>query len=190
MGMFIGCCYPARVCTRGKVISSTVIVVVVIVVVVVVSTKIAKSQKNRNWQSALCHQTVESHEKLSSVCFKLLRTAYEHYKSCIFTGHAYLPHLPMPCAVMLDLKIGKGRQATKSISWSMHTRHYSALLLTQGTMLGTLLRTGTMAHGVCALKSSSFITTFTHWETSSHMEKSTSSTVGRQYLRQHRLRIW
>ena len=111
------------------------------------------------------------------------------------TNHAFLlatpiyHTYPMPCAVMLDLKIGKGCQAPTSISRSMHTRHYSALLLTQGTMLGTLLLTGTMAHGVCALKSSSFITTFTHWETSSHMEKSTSSTVGRQYLRQHRLRI-
>ena len=74
-------------CIRGKVISF--VVVVAIVIVVVVSTKIAKSQKISIWQSALCHQTVESHEKLSSVHFKLLRTAHEHYKSCIFTGHAY-----------------------------------------------------------------------------------------------------
>ena len=86
-----------RACARGKVIGS----VVVVVVVVVVSTKIAKSQKVGAWQSALCHQTVESHEKLSFVCFKSLRTPHEHCKSCIFTGHAYWSHLPKPCAVSI-----------------------------------------------------------------------------------------
>ena len=78
-------------CARGKVIGF----VVVVVVVDIVSTKIAKSQKIGVWQSALCHQTVESHEKLCSVRFKSLRKAHEHYKSCVFTGHAYRPHLAM-----------------------------------------------------------------------------------------------
>ena len=82
-----------RACARSKVIG--------FVVVVVVSTKIAKSQKIGVWLSALCHQTVENREKLSSVCFKSLRVAHEHYKSCIFTGHAYRPHLPKPCGVSI-----------------------------------------------------------------------------------------
>ena len=37
--------------------------------------------------SALCHQTVKSHEKLSYICFKLLRMAHELYKSCVFTAY-------------------------------------------------------------------------------------------------------
>ena len=65
----------------------------VVVVVAVVDTKIAKSRKIGVGQAALCHQTVESHEKLSFVCFKSLRTA--HYKWCVFTGHAYRTHVPM-----------------------------------------------------------------------------------------------
>ena len=64
-----------RVCARGKVITS---VIVVIVVIIVVSTKIAKCHKTGVWQSALCHQTVESHKKLSSVCLKSLRMAHEN----------------------------------------------------------------------------------------------------------------
>ena len=79
-------------CARGKVIGRVVIVVVVVVVVIVViSTKVAKSQKIGIGQSTctLCHQTVESHGKLPFVCFKSLRTAHEHYKSCVFTSHAY-----------------------------------------------------------------------------------------------------
>ena len=88
-----------RTCARGKVIGR--VVVVVVVVVVVISTKIAKSQKIGVEQSALCHQTVENHEKLPSLCFKSLRTAHEHYKSCVFTSHAYRPHLPMPCGVSI-----------------------------------------------------------------------------------------
>ena len=72
----------------GKVIGS-VIVVVIVIVIIVVSTKIVKSQKVGTCQSTLCHQTIKSHKKLSSVCFKLLRTAHEHGKSCVFTHHAY-----------------------------------------------------------------------------------------------------
>ena len=83
-------------CARGKVIGY--IVVVVVVVIVVVDTKIAKSRKIGIEQTTLCHQMVESHEKLSHVCFKSLRTAHKHYKSCIFTGHAYRTHLPKPNA--------------------------------------------------------------------------------------------
>ena len=93
------CIITPRACAKGKVIGRVVIVVVV--VVVVVSTTIAKSQKIGIWQSALCHQTVENHEKLSSVRFKSLRKAHEHYKSYVFTGHAYPPHLPMPCDVSI-----------------------------------------------------------------------------------------
>ena len=47
-------------------------------------TRIAKSQKIGVGQSALCYQTVESHEKLSHVCFKSFRMAHEHYKSYTF----------------------------------------------------------------------------------------------------------
>ena len=76
---------------------------VFVVLVIVVSTKIAESRKTGVGQSALCHQTVESHEKLSHICFKSLRMAQERYKSYVFagaaTGHAYRPHLPMLCAV-------------------------------------------------------------------------------------------
>lgn len=70
---------------RGKAISS----VIVVAIVVVVDMKIAKSQKISIGQSTLCHQTVESHKKLSHVCFKLLRMTHEHYKLYIFTVHAY-----------------------------------------------------------------------------------------------------
>ena len=89
------CSFCVQCCllrARGKIIG---------LVVVVISTKIARSQKLGVWQSALCHQIVEIHEKLCSVCFKLLRKAHKHYKSCIFTGHTYRPHLPMPCAVFI-----------------------------------------------------------------------------------------
>ena len=50
-------------------------------------------------QSALCHQTVESHENLSGVRFKSLRMAHKHYKSCIFASHTY------QCHVLLLLRI-------------------------------------------------------------------------------------
>ena len=49
---------------------------------------------------------------------------------------------------MLDLKLGKGRRVIKSISTSMHAAHQEA-------RYPTLLLTGAMAHGVCALESSS-----------------------------------
>ena len=96
---FRECFITPCACVRGNVIGSVVVVIVVVVVVVVnvvvISTKIAKSQKIGIWQSALCHQTVKSHEKLCSVHFKSLRKTHEHYKSCVFTGHAYRPRLAM-----------------------------------------------------------------------------------------------
>ena len=95
----VTCIITPRACTRGEVIGS-----VVVVVVVVISTIIAKSQIIGVCQSALCHQTVESYEKLSSVCFKSLRTAHEHYKLYVFTGHTYRPHLPIDqCHVLFPL---------------------------------------------------------------------------------------
>ena len=81
---------------RGKVIGS-------VVVVIVVSTKIAQSQEIGVGQNSLCHQMVESHKKLSYVCFILLRMALELYKSCVFTGHANQPHLSMPCASAVSI---------------------------------------------------------------------------------------
>ena len=63
-----------RACAKGKVIGS------------VLDTKIAQSRKSGVGQTALCHQTVENQEKLSYTCFKSLRTAHEHYESCVFTG--------------------------------------------------------------------------------------------------------
>ena len=68
--------FTPHVCARGKVIGF------IVVVIVVVSTKITKSQKVGAGQSALCHQTIESHEKLSSVCFKSLRTAHVYMCIC------------------------------------------------------------------------------------------------------------
>ena len=85
--------YPCA-CARDKVIDS------VVVVVAVVSTKIAKSRKAGTWQCSIPPNSRQS-RKLSSVCFKSLRTAHEYCKSCVFTGHAYWPHLPMPCAVSI-----------------------------------------------------------------------------------------
>ena len=60
--------------------------------------------------------------------------------NCVFSlampiYHTYQCHVLFPL-YMLDLKIGKGHRVMKSISKSTHTRHYSALLLTQGTRLG------------------------------------------------------
>lgn len=66
---------------KGKVIGDSI--------VVVMDTKITKSRKTGIVRSALCHQTVKNHKKLSHVYFKSLRTAHEHYKSRIFINHAY-----------------------------------------------------------------------------------------------------
>ena len=71
-------------CARGKVIGP-----VVVVVIVVMDTKITKSRKIGVGQSALCHQMVKSLDKLSHVCFKLLRTVHKHYKLRVLTGHTY-----------------------------------------------------------------------------------------------------
>ena len=107
-----------RTCARGKVIGS-----VVVIVVVVVSTKITKSRKKGFGQSAQCHQTVESDEKLP---FRLLQIAYDDYKSCIFTGHAYQPHLLMSCALhMLNIKTGMGRRVIKSLLGVLHYTLYT-----------------------------------------------------------------
>ena len=102
-------------CVRGKVIGS--------VIIVVVGTKLPNLKKKKGiGQSALCHQTVECHEKLSYVCFKSL--------------HAYQSHLPMLWAVSTAharSQKGKGRRVIESIS--IPTRHYMALQLIQGTNL-------------------------------------------------------
>ena len=69
-----------------------------------------KPKKRQTRRSALCHQTVESYKKLSSVCFKSLRTAHKHYKSCVSPAtpidHTYQCHVLFPLC-MLE---GKGRQ--------------------------------------------------------------------------------
>ena len=49
--------------------------------------------------------------------------------------HTRQRHVLFPLR-MLNLKIGKGRQVIKSVSTSMHTGHYTALLLTQHMGLG------------------------------------------------------
>ena len=103
--------------------------------------------------------------KLSSVCFKLLRMVHEpphdDYKSCVFTGHAYRPHLLYQCHVLfplrvLNLKIGKSRRVIKSIlilhPYILDTTVYPG----HEARYPTLLLTGTMARGVRALESSSF----------------------------------
>ena len=66
---------------------------------------------------SLCHQMIESCKKLS---FKLLRTAHEHYKSCIFTSHAYR-YLPMPCAV------STAHAWSQSLNNKVYTTHYTTL---------------------------------------------------------------
>ena len=105
----------------------------------------------------LC-QTVQCHEKLSSVWFKSLKMAHEYRKSWVFTGHAYRPHLTYQCHVlfplrMLDLKIDKGRRIIKSVSTSMHNRHYTALAAAHEATYPTLLL---MVAMICALESSSY----------------------------------
>ena len=123
-------------CARGKVIGS--VVVVIIVIVVVVSTKIAKSQKVGTWQSALCHQTVESHEKLSSNCLERpMNTANCAFSPTTPIDHTYQCHdIVLFPLCMLDLKKGKGHRVIKSVSTPIPTRHYTALQLTQWTRLG------------------------------------------------------
>ena len=117
-----------RTYSRGKVIGSIIVIAVVVIVVVVVDTKITKSRKMDVGQSALCHQAVESHEKVSHVCFKLLRTTHKHYKLWASLAmpieHTYQCHVLscFHCVIhsgsmtMLNLKIGKGRQFIKFIS--------------------------------------------------------------------------
>lgn len=56
----------------------------------------------------LCHQMVKSHEKPAPDRFKLLGTAYEQYKSCIFIAHAYQPCLSMPY-VLFDCTCSRSR---------------------------------------------------------------------------------
>ena len=108
-------------CTRSKVIDSIiVIVIVVVIIVVVISTKIAKSKKIGIWQSALCHQTVASHEKLPNHLERPMSTTNLAFSPATPINHPYQCHVLFPLRV-LDLNIGKGCQAIKSISTSMHT---------------------------------------------------------------------
>ena len=77
---------------------------------------------------------------------------HKRYKSCIFTSHAYPPHLSMPYAgstahARLDIKTGSGRviQSLLVYCTTLYIRHEAILLLVA------------MARGVCALESSCFL---------------------------------
>ena len=82
-------------CTRDKVIN---FVRPSICLFASVSTKIARSKDLGITVIIKCDQIVGSGEILSSLCFLTLGTCHEHCKSCDFIGHAYRPHLAIPCA--------------------------------------------------------------------------------------------
>ena len=94
-----------RTCTRGKVIG------LVVVVVVVVSTKIAKSQRIGIWQSALCHQTVDSHKNYLLFALnrleRLMSTTNCAFSLAMPIDHTYQCHVVFPLR-MPELKISKG----------------------------------------------------------------------------------
>ena len=107
-----------RACTRDKAIGFSVIIVVV---VVVVDTKIARFQVLGIYVCCKHNQLVDIGEKLIYIGFKLLKKAYECYKSCIFCStclwfiyHTHSFSMLMRLR-MLKLSVGKGHQVIKQL---------------------------------------------------------------------------
>ena len=121
--------------------------------VVVVSMKITRSRDVGVWANCTYNQTVEYVKKLAWLCFKSTTPVHERYKSCIFTGHAYPPHLSMPCTGSTAhawYQTGSGRRIMKSL----------LVLYTQGMRPCCYYNSNVaMARGVCALESSCFLKT-------------------------------
>ena len=100
-------------------------------------------------------------QKRSYACFKSLRTAYVHYKIVCFHQPclSIIPTNAVCCVplLMLDLKIGKGRQVTLHLL-SRHTRSYRHYTALQGTRLSIphwcYNSNVAMARRVCVLESS------------------------------------
>ena len=88
----------------------------IVVVIVIVDTNIAKS-RNIGIGVLYMYATKQSKpQKTIYVCFKSLRTAHEHYKSCVFhwphllttpIDHTYHSHVLLILR-MLNLQTGKG----------------------------------------------------------------------------------
>ena len=94
--------------------------------------------KNRRLTECSMPPNSQKSRKLSSASNGLeqpMSTTNRAFSPATPIYHTYQCHVLFSLC-MLDLKMGKGRRVIKYISKSMHTRHYSALLLTQGTRLG------------------------------------------------------
>ena len=145
--------FTLHACARGKVIGS---------VIVIVDIKITKSRKIGIGQSALCDQNSQKSQKTitfaSNHLGRPMSTTNHMFSLATPIDHTYQCHVLFPLHIR-DLKVVKGRRVIKSIS--MHTRHYTALQLTQGTRLSIphcyYNSNIAMVCGVCALESSSLI---------------------------------
>ena len=83
---------------------------------------------------------------------RLMSTTNRAFSPATPIDHTYQSHVVFPLR-MLELKIGKGRRVIKIIQTLRCT---AAAYPGHEARYPTLLLTGTMARGVCALESSSF----------------------------------